>query len=89
MVSKRIDPLTDKRYTLSGGSLIINNPKEETERGLYFCKATNEFGSVISETVRLNFGFIGEFNLNRPKEVGSQNWGKALNCDPPHFYPGK
>lgn len=89
MVSKIINPLSDRRYTISGGSLIINNPKEETERGLYFCKATNPFGSIVSETVQLNFGFIGEFNLNRQKETGLQNWGKALNCDPPHFYPGE
>lgn len=34
------------------------------------------------------FGFIGEFNLNRPKEYGAQNYGKALNCDPPDFFPG-
>lgn len=28
LISKKIDPMSDKRYTLSGGSLIINNPQE-------------------------------------------------------------
>lgn len=28
LIWKKIDPMVDKRYTLSGGSLIINNPKE-------------------------------------------------------------
>ena len=87
--SKKIDPLTNRRYTLSGGSLIINDPKDRTDRGKYYCKATNEFGSIISETVALTFGFIGEFNPNRPGEMGNQNWGKTLNCDPPDFYPGE
>lgn len=62
---------------------------QKTDRGIYYCKANNPFGSVISESVSLAFGFIGEFNLNRPKEYGYQNFGKALNCDPPEFYPGK
>ena len=33
------------------------------------------------------FGFIGEFILRRSKEVGSENWGKAISCDPPQFFP--
>lgn len=28
VISKIIDPLTNKRYTLSGGSLIINDPQQ-------------------------------------------------------------
>lgn len=89
VISKRVDPFVDKRYTISGGSLIINKPKQDIDRGLYFCKATNKFGSIISETVQLAFGFIGEFNLKRAPEYGSQNWGKAIFCDPPEYYPGE
>ncbi len=55
---------------------------------MYYCKATNIFGTIISESVQLSFGFIGEFNLNRAAESGYQNWGKAINCDPPKYYPG-
>ena len=37
--------------------------------------------------VSIAFGFIGEFILRRSKEVGSENWGKAISCDPPQFFP--
>lgn len=87
IISKRIDPMENKRYTLSGGSLIINSPQQVVDRGSYYCKATNKFGSIVSETVLLSFGFIGEFNLKRSVEYGQQNWGKSIFCDPPEFYP--
>ncbi|XP_046406914.1 contactin isoform X2 [Ischnura elegans] len=87
LVSRKIDPLKDSRYTVSGGTLIINNPDQDKDRGTYHCKASNPFGSIISESVVLTFGFIGEFNLKRSAENGNQNWGKALYCDPPQFFP--
>lgn len=88
LVANLIDPLSDKRFTLSGGNLIINDPRQIEDRGSYHCKASNKFGSIISESVQLAFGFIGEFNLKRAPEIGNQNWGKAMFCDPPTNYPG-
>ncbi|XP_026687837.1 contactin-like, partial [Diaphorina citri] len=88
LVANLIDPLSDKRFTLSGGNLIINDPRQVEDRGSYHCKASNKFGSIISESVQLAFGFIGEFNLKRAPEIGNQNWGKAMFCDPPTNYPG-
>jgi hypothetical protein len=38
--------------------------------------------------VSIAFGFIGEFILRRSNEVGSENWGKAISCDPPQYFPG-
>jgi hypothetical protein len=38
--------------------------------------------------VTITFGFVGDFVQRRSNEAGSQNWGKAISCDPPHFYPG-
>lgn len=87
LVARRIDPLSDGRYTISGGMLIINDPRQKQDRGSYHCKATNKFGTIISESVKLNFGFILEFNLKRSAESGDQNWGKSLYCDPPQHYP--
>lgn len=87
LVATPIDPLKNGRYTLSGGSLIINHPTQALDRGLYHCKATNEYGSIISESVQLSFGFMLEFNLKRSDERGEQNWGKAIYCEPPHHYP--
>lgn len=56
-------------------------------RGKYHCVATNKFGSVVSESVQLSFGFIGEFNLKRSSENGLEHWGKAIYCDPPQYFP--
>lgn len=88
LVARRIDPLSNARYTISGGMLIIYDPSQKDDRGSYHCKATNIFGTITSESVQLNFGFILEFNLKRSPESGEQNWGKAVYCDPPQHFPG-
>lgn len=87
LIAKRIDPLKDDRFTISGGTFIIHSPKQVEDRGSYHCKATNDFGTIISETVTLSFGTIGDFNLKRSPESGLENWGKAIACDPPQYYP--
>lgn len=45
------------------------------------------YGSIVSESVQLSFGFIGEFNLKRSTENGLEHWGKAIYCDPPQYFP--
>ena len=45
------------------------------------------YGAVVSESVQLLFGFIGEFNLKRAPENGLEHWGKAIYCDPPQYFP--
>lgn len=87
LVSTVIDPLNERRYTVSGGVLIINQPDRTRDKGTYHCKAKNKFGKIRSESVTLKFGHIAEFNLKRSPENGNQNWGKVLYCDPPTFYP--
>lgn len=83
----KIDPLTNPRYTISGGNLIIYNPDQSLDQGTYHCVASNKFGKILSESVQLNFGYILEFNLKRSPESGDVNWGKTLFCDPPTHYP--
>jgi len=61
---------------------------QDEDRGRYHCKASNMFGTIVSESIQLSFGFIGEFNLQRPLERGNKNWGKTIFCDPPQFFPG-
>uniref|UniRef100_A0A6P7GDV3 Contactin n=1 Tax=Diabrotica virgifera virgifera TaxID=50390 RepID=A0A6P7GDV3_DIAVI len=87
LVAHLIDPLRDSRYTISGGTLIIHNPQQKLDHATYHCKASNRFGTVISESVQLNFGFILEFVLKRSPESGDQNWGKSIYCDPPNHFP--
>ncbi|XP_054726388.1 contactin [Anastrepha obliqua] len=82
-----IDPLTNDRYTISGGNLIIYDPKQALDQGAYHCVAENKFGRIRSESAHLNFGFIMEFNLKRSAETADMNWGKSIFCDPPQHYP--
>lgn len=56
LTSYKIEPLSNNKYTISGGNLIIHEPKKLTDRGNYHCKATNKFGSILSNTVELSFG---------------------------------
>ncbi len=87
LIEKEVDPLADTRITISGGQLIIHAPNQVTDRGRYFCKATNKFGTIRSQSASISFGFIGEFILRRNNEVGHENWGKAISCDPPQYFP--
>lgn len=88
VVSKRIDPLVDSRFTVSGGTLIIYAPKQIEDRGKYHCRATNKFGTVTSQSIQVLFAYVGEFNLKRSNDQGNQFWGKAIYCDPPQHFPG-
>lgn len=82
-----IDPLADPRYTQTDGTLIISNPQQTTDRGKYHCKASNTYGTIISETVQLSFGFLGEFNKKRSDDNAKENWGKSISCDAPQHNP--
>ena len=86
-IERLIDPLQDARITLTDGTVTIYNPQQQTDRGKYHCKATNLFGTIISETVQLSFGYIGEFNKKRSADHAKENWGKSISCDPPQHHP--
>lgn len=86
-VYTEIDPLVDTRFILSGGTLMIFSPDTDKDNVKYHCTATNKFGTIRSESVRLSFGFIREFNQKRPIENGKEYWGKVIYCDPPSYYP--
>lgn len=84
---REIDVLSDNRFTLTDGTLIIWNPSAETDRAQYQCQATNRYGIVISKKITLQFGYITEFTKKRSPERGQENWGKALSCDAPSRRP--
>lgn len=79
--SRLINPLDDNRLTQTDGTLTIYNPQQQTDRGKYNCRAHNEFGTIVSQTIQISFGFIGEFNKKRSNDVGKANWGKSISCD--------
>ena len=85
--SRLINPLDDSRFTQTDGTLTIYNPQQQTDRGKYHCKAQNEFGIIVSQTIQISFGFIGEFNKKRSNDLGRANWGKSISCDAPHHHP--
>ncbi|XP_076057553.1 contactin isoform X2 [Oratosquilla oratoria] len=87
VVNIKINPLEDPRITVSGGTLIINNPEQVKDRGNYHCRATNKYGTISSESVQVSFAYIAEFITKRSNEYGYQNWGKAISCDPPQHFP--
>jgi len=87
VVANFIDPLRDKRLTQTDGTLMIFNPQKETDKGNYHCTASNQFGTIISETVEVNFGYIGQFSAFRAEDFAQTNWGKAISCDAPQHYP--
>lgn len=88
VVGTPINPLDDERLTQTDGTLTIFNPNQQTDKGKYYCSASNEFGKVISQTVSITFGYIMEFSKKRSIERGKENWGKSISCDPPQHHPG-
>ncbi|KAL1475262.1 hypothetical protein MTO96_037417 [Rhipicephalus appendiculatus] len=82
-----IDPLSNGRFTQTDGTLTIHYPDQTSDRGKYHCMAENKYGKVLSRSVALGFGFIGEFNKNRAGDSGKEFWGKSVSCDPPQFNP--
>lgn len=46
----------DEHYSLVGGNLVINNPKQKKHAGIYICVARNIYGTVISKEARIKFG---------------------------------
>lgn len=82
-----INPLDDERLTQTDGTLTIYNPNQASDKGKYYCSATNSFGRVISQTVSITFGYILEFSKKRSIERGKENWGKSISCDAPQHHP--
>lgn len=85
-VGVMINVLDDERMTQTDGQLTIFNPNQQTDKGKYFCSASNEFGRVISRTVSITFGYILEFSKKRSIERGKENWGKSISCDAPQHH---
>ncbi|KAG1669618.1 Contactin [Nymphon striatum] len=86
LVDRIIEPLDDARLTQTDGTLNVYDPQQE-DLGTYHCLAQNKFGTAVSTSVQLSFGFIAEFSKARSTETGRAYWGKALFCDPPNHYP--
>ncbi|ELT90327.1 hypothetical protein CAPTEDRAFT_180331 [Capitella teleta] len=84
-----IDPNTEPRYTMINGVLIIHEPAaDEEDDGKYQCTATNKFGSIFSNTIALDFGYLQDFpkSPRAPVSAIAYQWA-SVECSPPAHYP--
>uniref|UniRef100_A0A3B4A4E7 Uncharacterized protein n=1 Tax=Periophthalmus magnuspinnatus TaxID=409849 RepID=A0A3B4A4E7_9GOBI len=78
----------DEHYSLVGGNLVINNPRQKKHAGTYICVAKNIYGTVISKEARVKFGYIEEFaGEEREPVYVKEGQGAVLLCVPPKAYP--
>lgn len=66
----------DEHYSLVGGNLMINNPKQKKHAGTYICVARNIYGTVISKEAKIKFGCE---RLKPPLMLASENGATAAN----------
>lgn len=78
----------DDHYILNGGDLIIRFPDRSRDTGNYSCVATNEFGTVVSRTAFIQFGYLDMFSTDEREAVFvKEGQGAVLLCDPPPHFP--
>uniref|UniRef100_A0A671Z122 Contactin 1b n=1 Tax=Sparus aurata TaxID=8175 RepID=A0A671Z122_SPAAU len=80
----------DEHYSLVGGNLVINNPRQKKHAGTYICVARNIYGTVISKEARVKFGceYVNEFpQEERDPVYVKEGQGAVLLCAPPKAWP--
>ncbi|KAJ8368639.1 hypothetical protein SKAU_G00086670 [Synaphobranchus kaupii] len=83
-----LDVQMDFRYTQIEGGLIISEPSEDRDYGMYQCKATNVFGTVLSRDALLQFAYLGNFSMRARGGVSvREGQGVVLMCTPPSHSP--
>ncbi|KAM7169572.1 contactin-4 isoform 2-T2 [Macrochelys suwanniensis] len=78
-----VDVGMDYRYSVVGGSLLINNPNKTQDIGMYQCIATNSFGTIVSREAKLQFAYLENFKTRRSTVSVRQGQGMVLLCGPP------
>ncbi|EMP34415.1 Contactin-4, partial [Chelonia mydas] len=79
-----VDVGMDYRYSVVGGSLLINNLNKTQDIGMYQCIATNSFGTIVSREAKLQFAYLENFKTRTRSTVSvRQGQGMVLLCGPP------
>lgn len=72
--------LSNERYFQHGGNLIISRPISD-DSGTYYCKASNAYGVVNSNTMQLREIVLGRFEKReRPKVIAQGFRESVINC---------
>ena len=72
--------LANERYFQHGGNLIISQP-QSSDSGSYFCKASNEFGTVNSNIMQLREIVLDRFEKRERPNVIAQGFRESvINC---------
>ncbi|XP_064422350.1 contactin-4 isoform X1 [Latimeria chalumnae] len=74
----------DYRYSVVGGSLLINSPNKSLDTGTYQCISTNSFGTIVSKEAKLQFAYLENFKTKTRSAVFvREGQGVVLLCGPP------
>uniref|UniRef100_A0A8C6ULB6 Contactin 1 n=1 Tax=Neogobius melanostomus TaxID=47308 RepID=A0A8C6ULB6_9GOBI len=85
-----IDTHTLVSLTLAGGNLVISYPHKGKHVGRYSCLASNKYGSVISRSASVQFGYLDFFSSEERESVYvKEGQGAVLLCAPPPHYPAE
>lgn len=80
----------DNHYSLAGGNLVISNLIKGKHVGRYSCLASNKYGSVISRSASVQFGYLDFFSSEERESVYvKEGQGAVLLCAPPPHYPAE
>ncbi|XP_014677884.1 PREDICTED: contactin-like [Priapulus caudatus] len=83
-----INVLQDPRYTQTNGQLTIHMPDRDKDSGVYYCATTNDFGTVWSSRIQLEFGFLNDFTADERQPVAAYlHVGAVIECRPPAHFP--
>ncbi|XP_055078479.1 contactin-1a-like isoform X2 [Periophthalmus magnuspinnatus] len=77
-------------YSLVGGNLVISYPNKSKHVGQYSCLASNKYGSVLSRSASVQFGYLDFFSSEERESVHvKEGQGAVLLCAPPPHYPAE
>ncbi|KAK7891436.1 hypothetical protein WMY93_023399 [Mugilogobius chulae] len=82
--------LSDQKenYTLVEGNLVMSYPNKSKHVGMYSCVASNTYGTVISRSASVQFGYLDFFSSEERESVYvKEGQGAVLLCAPPPHYP--
>lgn len=79
--AETITSTLNSRYTLTNGKFTIENPDENMDAGVYQCLVKNEIGAILSNPIKISFGFLGEFSNVKDADVNAPEYeGAVMQC---------